>query len=256
MAIQSVNRALDILFLFTNTTPRLGITDISKLLGLTKPTVHGLVQTLTSRGFLHQDSETRKYSLGLRIHELGTILSGTLKINQVGAGPARRLADATNHMIRIAIWDRDEILVTYNIFPGSQAINYQQLGPRVPAYCSASGKALLAMMPSQKVTEYLKQTTLKPYTPNTITTVKELKKALDMARVNGYAEDREEYLPGLYCVSAPIFNQSGKPYAAISVSGGLRFFPDKELEEISRQMKDAAAEISRSMGYFQQATPI
>ncbi|MBA4366513.1 MAG: hypothetical protein C0403_02625 [Desulfobacterium sp.] len=256
MAIQSVNRALDILFLFTNTKPRLGITDISNLIGLTKPTVHGLVQTLTSRGFLYQDPETRKYSLGLKIHEIGAILCSTLKINQVGAGPARRLADATNHMIRIAIWDRDEILVTFNVFPGSQTINYQQLGPRVPAYCSASGKALLSKMPSKKIEQYLKQTPLKPYTPKTITTVKQLKKELEKARINGYAEDREEYLPGLFCISAPIFNQNGNPYAAISISGGLHFFSNEELETISQQMKETAAEISSSMGYFQQATPI
>ncbi|MFH2065480.1 MAG: IclR family transcriptional regulator [Pseudomonadota bacterium] len=256
MTIQSVNRAMDILFLFTNATPRLGITDMSKLLGLTKPTVHGLVQTLAKRGFLYQDSETRKYSLGLKIHELGTILSCTLKINQVGAGPARRLADATNYMIRIAIWDRGEILVTFNVFPGSQTINYQQLGPRVPAYCSASGKALLSMMPSKRIAQYLKETTLKPFTPNTITTAKDLKKELEKARSNGYAEDHEEYLPGLFCVSAPIFNQSGNPYAAISVSGGFHFFSNEELDTISQQMKETAAEISRSMGYFQQATPL
>lgn len=256
MTIQSVNRALDILFLFTNTKPRLGITDISNLLGLTKPTVHGLVQTLANRGFLYQDPETRKYSLGLKIHEIGTILSSTLKINQVGAGPARRLADATNYMIRIAIWDRDEILVTFNVFPGSQTINYQQLGPRVPAYCSASGKAILSKMPSKKIEQYLKQTSLTPYTPNTITTIKQLKKELEKARNNGYAEDREEYLPGLFCISAPIFNQNGKPYAAISVSGGFHFFSNQELDTISQQMKETAVEISRSLGYFQQATPI
>jgi len=229
---------------------------MSKLLGLTKPTIHGLVQTLAKRGFLYQDSETKKYSLGLKIHELGTILSGTLKINQVGAGPARRLADSTNHMIRIAIWDRGEVLVTFNVFPGSQTINYQQLGPRVPAYCSASGKALLSKMPAKKTAQYLKQTALKPYTQNTITTIKQLKMELEQARINGYAEDHEEYLPGLFCISAPIFNQSGNPYAAISVSGGLEFFSNNRLDIVSQQMKETAAEISRSMGYFQQATPI
>jgi len=256
MAIQSVNRALDILFLFTGTSPRLGITEISKLLGLTKPTVHGLVQTLVKRGFLYQDPETRKYSLGLKIHELGSILTGTLKINQVGEGPAYRLANKTNHMVRIAIWDQNEILVTFNGIPGHHTAKYQQLGPRVPAYCSASGKAILSKLPPESLSEYLKEIKLTPYTSNTITKTSRLVKELERARKSGYAEDHEEYLPGLYCVSSTIFDRSGTPFAAISVSGGINFFSTPHLNDIIQNMIETAAEISRSMGYLQQAVPL
>lgn len=256
MTIQSVNRALDILFLYTNTEPRLGITEISKMLGLTKPTVHGLVQTLTKRGFLYQDEETRKYSLGLKIHELGSILSATLKINQVGGGPAYRLANSTNHMVRIAIWDQNEILVTFNGIPGYQAAQYQQLGPRVPAYCSASGKAILSKLPPKKISKYLKETTLTPFTTKTITKTARLMKELEKAGKKGYAEDHEEYLPGLFCISAAILDRSGSPYAAISVSGGINFFSNPQLDDIGQKMIETAAEISRSMGYFQHAAPL
>jgi len=256
MTIQSVNRALDILFLYTSTEPKLGITEISKLLGLTKPTVHGLVQTLAKRGFLHQDAETRKYSLGLKIHELGSILSGTLKINQLGEGPAYRLANSTNHMVRIAIWDQNEILVTFNGIPGHKAATYQQLGPRVPAYCSASGKAVLSKLPRKKISNYLKETTLTPYTSKTITKTARLIKELEKAGKKGYAEDHEEYLPGLFCISAAILDRSGSPYAAISVSGGIKFFSNPQLDDIAQKMIETAAEISRSMGYFQHATPL
>ena len=74
MTIQSVNRAIDILSLFTVMQPRLGITDISKHLNLSKTTVHGLIRTLTRRGFLQQDPETRKYSLGRFTNRLVTLL--------------------------------------------------------------------------------------------------------------------------------------------------------------------------------------
>jgi len=256
MTIQSVNRALDILFLFTNTQPRLGITEISKLLGLTKPTVHGLVQTLAKRGFLHQDPETRKYSLGLKIYELGSILSSTLKINRVGEGPAYRLANSTNHMVRMAIWDQNEILVTFNGIPGHHTGKYQQLGPRVPAYCSASGKAVLSKLSRKNLSRYLKETKLTPYTSKTITKTASLVKELEKARTKGYAEDHEEYLPGLFCISSAILDRSGTPYAAISVSGGINFFSNPHLDDIAQNMIETAAEISRSMGYFQQAVPL
>ena len=93
--IQSVNRALSLICLFTHGSPRLGITEISKAMGLPKPTVHGLVRTLVKQGFVQQDPQTRKYRLGLKIYELGIVLAGSLDINQRGAGVAYQLASQT-----------------------------------------------------------------------------------------------------------------------------------------------------------------
>ena len=82
MAIQSVQRAMKILGLFSIAKPRLGITEISNALGLHKATIQGLVRTLFEEGFLAQDPETKKYALGLKIYEMGVVLAGTLEINQ------------------------------------------------------------------------------------------------------------------------------------------------------------------------------
>ena len=84
MSIQSVDRALQILALFSHRSPVLGVTEISRALGLSKGTVHGLIRTLLQQGFLQQDLPSRKYRLGLKIYELGIILAGTLEINQKG----------------------------------------------------------------------------------------------------------------------------------------------------------------------------
>jgi len=255
MAIQSVNRAIDILFLFSGARPFLGITEISDVLGLTKPTVHGLVQTLTGRGFLNQDPETRKYSLGLKIYELGTFLASTLKVNQVGAIPAHRLANSVNHMTRLAIWDQSSALVTLNILPGTKIRNYQQLGPRVPAYCSAAGKAILASLPEKEIADYCKRTALIPYTDNTITDKRRLLKELKKIKQQGFSDDHEEYLPGIACVSCPVFDHTGQPAAAISVSSIPEMIFGNDLKKITEEMKDTAREISRSMGYMPKTAP-
>ena len=73
MPIQSINRAIDILLLFSQARPWLGITEISKTLGLNKATVFGLVNTLQERGFLTKDPVNQKYGLGNKLHELGTV---------------------------------------------------------------------------------------------------------------------------------------------------------------------------------------
>ena len=249
MAIQSVNRAFDILSLYSAAKPVLGITEISNTLGLTKPTVHGLVQTLVARGFLSQDPETRKYSLGLGIYNLCSFLACTLKVNQVGADLVHRLADSLNHITRISIWDQNATLVTLNVLPGVKKIDLQSFGPRIPAYCSASGKAMLAWLPETDISRYMKNVTFDSHTKNTITNKKYFLKELKKVRQNGYASDNEEYLPGMACVGCPVFDHTGQPTAAISVSSVPGIIFGDDLDRITKEMKAVAKEISLSMGY-------
>ncbi|MFZ5572449.1 MAG: IclR family transcriptional regulator [Thermodesulfobacteriota bacterium] len=251
MTIQSVNRALDILFLFSDTHPHLGITEISNQLGLTKPTVHALVRTLTHRGFLQQDQVSRKYALGLKIFELGTFLAGTMKINQMGSAVAQRLAEATRQVIRIAIWDQNTMLVTLNVFPGARENPFQQLGPRVPAYCSASGKAVLSALSPKALNRYLKQITMAAFTPYTITRQEDLLKEVEDARLKGYASDREEFMLGIACISAPIFDHAGNPTAAISISSIPSLLFSDNTAPFVEALQHSAGEISSRLGYNQ-----
>jgi DNA-binding IclR family transcriptional regulator len=251
MSIQSVKRAITILTLFTPETPRLGITDISRQMNLPKPTIHGLVQTLIEQDFLIQDKETRKYSLGLRIHELGTILSGTLKINQVGGSVAQRLARDTGLMVRLATWDRDFVLITLNLFPTvDDSFLFRQLGlgPRVPAYCTGVGKAILSTYTSQTLDTFLQRTRLTGYTARTITDPAALAAQLEEARTRGYTRESEEYLHGLACIAAPVFDATGRATCAVSLSGAPGLLDRPDLSELADRLRQAAAEISLNMG--------
>ena len=105
--IQSVNRAIQILGLFSLAKPQLGITEISRALKLHKGTVQGLVRTLTDQGFLEQDHYSRKYQLGPKVYELGIIRAGSLEINQKASIPAHQLALRTERLVRIATWDKN-----------------------------------------------------------------------------------------------------------------------------------------------------
>lgn len=249
MAIQSVNRAIDILFLFSVARPHLGITEISRELNLTKPTVHGLVRTLAERGFLQQDPATKKYSLGLKIYELGVFLADTLKVNHIGAQVARSLAEKFRLIVRIAIWDQDSMLVTLNVVPGLKSTQFQQLGPRVPAYCSASGKAVLSTLADKDLQQYFQKTTLESFTEKTITSIRRLKEEIVEAKKVGFARDSEEYMQGIACVSSPIFDHTGNSVAAISVSSTpCLLFTEKE-RAISEEMMQAASKISQALGH-------
>ena len=251
MTIQSVKRAIEILTLFSPERPRLGITDISRMMKLPKPTVHGLVQTLIDQDFLIRDKETRKYSLGLKLYELGIFLSGTLKINQVGGGLAQRLSIKTGQMVRLAIWDKDKVLITMNLFPtvdDSMFFRQLGLGPRVPAHCTAVGKAILSRYSPERRKAFLQQINLTRHTPHTIVHEEELLRDLEEASKTRISKESEEYLKGLSCIGTAIYDDSGEAVAAISLSGGLDFLKRPDLDELCASLIQTAAEISISMG--------
>jgi DNA-binding IclR family transcriptional regulator len=174
MIIQSVDRALEILFLFSYARPRWGITEIAAALNLPKGTIHNIVSTLEARGFLRKDQETRKYCLGPRLFSLGTIMGGTLEINQRSLHPVHRLVEKTGLMSRVAIWDHDAALLTMEVAPHNYAALAQRIGPRVAAYCSALGKSLLAHLSHSEIEAYMDRTELTPFTPKTISKRDEL----------------------------------------------------------------------------------
>ncbi|RJQ65314.1 MAG: IclR family transcriptional regulator [Desulfobacteraceae bacterium] len=250
MSIQSVDRALQILMLFSNRCPALGVTEISQALKLSKGTVHGLIRTLMQQGFLQQDQPSRRYRLGLKLYELGIILAGTMEINQKAAGPINQLAKATQLVVRISIWDGDSMVITSDAHPRPRAVLPHQFGPRVHAYCSAMGKAVLAFLDENQLRAYLERTELFPFTPATVTRKETLFADLEATRRRGYAIDREEAVQGMACLGAPVFQRGACVAGAISLSGGVARVLGEKLESHAEELLKTAAEISRYMGHY------
>jgi len=249
MGIQSLNRAINILELFSGSRTHISISEMSAALKLNISTVHGLVSTLIERGFLSQDPETRKYSLGLKIFELNHYFLGCSKIYQFGAAPAHRLAKRSGLNVRLAVRDEYLIVVILEIFAGPEKFQYFRVGPRIEAYFTSMGKAMLAFLSKGELSNYLKRTRLIAYTQNTITDPKRLKEELEKSRQRGYAIDREESLLGAYCVGAPIFDQTGNVNAAISISGGPELLDTDKFSDYTNQLIQTSLEISHYLGY-------
>ncbi|KJS31404.1 MAG: hypothetical protein VR64_11360 [Desulfatitalea sp. BRH_c12] len=250
MSIQSVDRALQILTLFSHRTPALGVTEISQAVGLSKGTVHGLIRTLLRQGFLQQDQPSRRYRLGLKIYELGIIFAGTMEINQKAAGPLNQLAKTTQMVCRVSIWDGDSVVITSDAHPRPRAVLPHQFGPRVHAYCSAMGKAVLAFLDEKLLAQYLERTELVAFTPHTVTEREVLVADLAETRRRGYAMDREEAVHGMGCLGAPVFQRDGCVAGAISLSGAVARIMGDRLEDHAEALLKTAAEISRYMGHL------
>jgi len=250
MTIQSVVRATDIISLFSSSQSTLGITQIATALQLNKATTWGLVTTLEQQGFLQQDPDTHKYSLGPKLFELGMVYIGSLEINAKASRAVHALSSRIGLEVRIGIWDRGSVLVTLLALPRAEDSFSHQIGPRVPAYCSGLGKALLAYLEPDQLQEYLDSTELIRHAPNTVTSPDQLTRELEAARERGYAVSLEEMIPGVAALGAPIFGATRKVVAAISIAGSPSALAEGERESVASELLRSAAEISREMGYY------
>ena len=250
MIIQSVDRALDILSLFSYARPRWGITEIALAMNLPKGTIHNIVTTLASGGFLKKDVETRKYCLGPKLFSLGTIMGGTLEINQKASGPAHSLAERSGLVCRLAIWDHDAALLTMEVTPHDYKALAQRIGPRVAAYCSALGKSLLAYLNSSEIKTYMDRTEFTPFTPKTIASKEDLLEELERTRKRGYAINNEEIALGRASLAAPVFGRDQRIAGAISQAGNVDQILGSGMDSLVQTLKATAGEVSMALGYY------
>lgn len=249
MRIQSIERAIGILNLFRKNKSSLSLAEISSAMGIAKTTVHTIVKTLEYNGFLHQDIHNKKYSLGFSLFELGTIQAANLVINRHASKPMHALANDTNAGCRLAIWDADTVFITMTVFPMGQDTQFRQLGPRLPAYCTALGKTMLSHMPDKKLELYFENTPLSAYTSHTILDQKALRKELLESRKRGYAISNREILLHQVGIGAPVLNEDGSVIGAVSLNLNQEEITDEMIEKKATRLLRATYEISAEMGY-------
>lgn len=250
MQIQSVSRAIDILGLFSQDKPRMGVTEIAKALKLNTGTAFGLINTLQQRGLLEKDPESKRYGLGPKLYELGTIQLWSKRLYQVGVYPVHRLSESTHKSTRLYSLEQKNMLLILQVFHPSEHFPFGgAFSPRLPLYCTGAGKAILAWLPEAELTDYLNKTELYPFTSTTISDKRALRRELKKIRKQGYSTDREEFMKGINCIAMPIFDFSNRPVGAVSVSVDSVYFADQGANSPERELRFASIEISRSMGY-------
>lgn len=249
MIIQSVERALEVLLLFSYSRPLIGITEIAKAINISKATAHNLARTLEKSGFIEQDRNTKKFRLAVMSMVTGSVASGTLEINQKSAGPAYHLADHTQLLCRIGIWSKGRVIVTLYAAPHSRIPFSPLYGPLLPPYCTGLGKVLLAFIDRDERRNYLDQARLLPYTKWTITDRSQLDEELETIRSNGYAVSRQEITPGRAGIASPIFASAGLLAGAIILSGDMSQVLGERMSSLISNLTKTASQISISMGY-------
>jgi IclR family transcriptional regulator, KDG regulon repressor len=252
--VQVLDRAINILeFIGKQGSGEAALPELSAAMKLHKTTTHRIAQVLESRGLLRRGPDSTRYRLGLRLYDLGCHALDNVNIRDEARPLMTRVAFEVGETVHLALLDRAEVLYIERIEAQRSLTMGSKLGARNPVYCTSLGKSILAYSPELEVDQILAVCRMEARTRNTITNVLALKRELERIRERGYAIDDEEIEDGIRCVAAPILNSTGRPVAAMSISGpSSRITPDR-FHIIGKAVLKAAREISNRIGY--QAMP-
>lgn len=217
MKVKSLAKAMRVLECFSMEKPELGITEIAVLLGVNKSTVHNIVSTFESMGYLAQNRETGKYYLGLNLLHFSYIINNHIGFRKFFLPYMKEIARQSNETVYLGIPHEKEVLYIECLLPHAAPGARNILGERAQMHCTGLGKAMLAFQPEAKRLAYTK-TPLTRYTENTITDPDALHADLACTRARGYSIDNMEHEYGIICIGVPVLGNDGTVVAAISIS--------------------------------------
>src|SRR5258708_21779472 len=154
-SIQSIDPATAILKALASGPRRLGVSELADRLGLARPTVHGLLQTLQSHGFVEQDRNSEKYQLGPGLLQLGYSYLDLNELRARSIAYADRLAVRTSAAVRVGVMHGASVVVVHHVFRPDTAFGVLEVGLQLPLHASSLGKAILAVSPAQVIADLL-----------------------------------------------------------------------------------------------------
>lgn len=220
VTVQSVDRALEIIDILQDEPQGLGVTSLSKKMGVSKSTIYRLLSSLLNKEYVRKNRETQKYHLGLRLMQLGQTVTNQIDIRQIASPVMERLVQDTGETVHLVVQNGNEIVYIDKIESQATIRMFSNIGKRAPMHCTGVGKAILSGLSDEKVENIIKENGLKKFTNNTITDPQVLKEHLNEIQMAGYSIDDEEHEMGIKCAASPIFNFKGEVVAGISVEIG------------------------------------
>ena len=245
--IQSLAKGLATLQSLSDAGRPLMLSEISKAMGCNNTTATRLCYTLSELEFLKRDDQ-RRYHLTPKVLTLGYSYITGLDWREVADYYLEVLFKEIQETANLAILEGQEIVYILRIRKRKYLPFDIRIGTKLPVYCTAMGKVLMALGHPEKTKPILKQLAFKPLTTHTITNLKDFLKELDQVRIKGYALNDEELSIGNRAIAAPIADEKGFAVAAINLAVPTPRYSRKEMEEkLAGPVMKTARQISEAL---------
>ena len=226
----------------------MGLEELSRDLGMAKPTVYRFLLTLQELGYARRD-ENERWAMTFKTFNVGSRALDHLDLYHAARPIAEDLAAALGETVHMGVLEGDSAVYVLKIESKYTIRMYSRVGRRIPLYCTAIGKVFLAYSSAEERAAALDGVRLVAFTPKTITTRAMLDAELNRVTAQGYARDDEEHEEGIKCLGAPVFDREGSVVAALSVSWPLFRYEEGKESERAGSVIAAARKTSETLGY-------
>ncbi|MBI2527888.1 MAG: IclR family transcriptional regulator [Candidatus Rokubacteria bacterium] len=247
-SVGSIAKAFAALGVFSTSRPEATPSEIAAALRVPRPTVQRILKTLMSVGAVAQDPVTKRYRLGYRLFELGTLVAELTEVRRVALSHMVQLRDIVRAGVYLTIAERHHGLVLEALEPPSGPVMWSRAGVTRPLHAGSMMKVLLAHLPAAEIDAVIRAG-LGKVGPKTITSRAELLRDLETIRKRGYAFSHDEYGSGGFGISAPIRGGNGSVIAGVGVGIQAHQFMKSRMPDVVRAVKATAARISAELGY-------
>jgi len=232
--VQSLTRGLTLLELIADSHGSVALTELAQQAGLPNSTTHRLLSTMQQQGFVRQVGDLGLWTIGAHAFVVGSSFLQSRNLLALVHPVLRSLMEASGETVNLAVLDlSDHQAVIIDQVQCSQLMRMSApIGGKLPMHASGAGKAFLAHLSDEQVTALLHQKGLHYYTPKTLMSPQSLKENLAQVRKAGFSFDDEEHALGLRCVAAPIYDEHGEAFAALSISGPIARMTDDRIIEL------------------------
>lgn len=246
--VPAVDKAFRLLNALGESAEPLGVSQLSRTLGLGKSTVHGLVTTLESLGIIESPNGAKRYRLGPGLFALASRSAGQRDLRDIARPALERLATATEQTSFLGVPAEDHVTIL-DLVHGRPTMSISApVGSAIPLLAGAVGKAIVSAWDEQRRAEFFGEGRLPAFTANTIRDVPQYMEAVKAAVNDGAATDIDEYVDGMRAAAAPIFGPDRQLLAVIWVAGFSRHVDRERLAEMAKEIAKEAADISRLLG--------
>lgn len=248
--LSTVSNAARVLKAFLDGEGELGVSELSRRLGLGKSSIHRVLTTLVAEGLLVHDPTTRTYRLSLVLCELGEAAKANVNLHTAATPVLEELRNATGETVQVAVLDGTEVVYVERLESSHTLRLFTQIGRRMPAHATSTGKLLLAFLPEEQREAFLEEAQpLQARTPYTITDPDALRSDLACIRRRGWSENAQESEVGVASVGFPIRDAGGHVVAAVSIAGPVMRLDGESLRRFAGVGVEGAKAISRRLGW-------
>jgi IclR family transcriptional regulator, pca regulon regulatory protein len=245
--VRSVEKAFRVLSTFDEVHPTLALTQIAVLTGMDKSAAQRFTHTLCELGYLRKDETTKRFELTAKTLGVGARYMKANALIKRAMPYLLHLNRETEETVNLTILDGTEI-VFVSRFLSRHVLNTDvTIGTKMPAYCTAPGRAILSALPRSDAMAILEASDLKAHTASTVHRIKALSRELETAAARGFATAFEEFYAGDASIAAVIPGSGGSVLGAVNVATSTaRFSPAEVVNKFSSLVVATARSIAQS----------